>query len=597
MALLRAAAVLLTSHALQALAGTQPWHGPYQGSSYSRPNGYPTTSASASAGTASCGYPGGGPTATIDAGVVIGTTTSLPAATASVNKFLGVPFAKSPPIRFAPPESPGSFSAPINATAWSPACIQQFTYPLVSQQFTELVFNNPAPVESEDCLYLNVYAPSTPAPADGRTVMVWIYGGSLQFGNAGQQVYDGSAFASYEDVIVVTTNYRTNVFGFPSSPELPVTGHNLGFLDQRFALDWVQRNIQAFGGSPDKVTIFGESAGAFSVDAMLTSFPANSTPPFRGAILESGQYSYRYVPYTSSEPAWDQLSAALGCPGSYSSNLTCVRAANATLIQTIIDEQVLEFNPSPDNVTLVTHPAQQRLSGDIAYIPVLGGSNAQEGRVFTVGQNDTAAYLESFTSNNTAFAAALEAAYPLGQTGLETPYDQISQIFTDFVFQCAAAKWANDTAAIGIPAWRYYFNSSFANTQAYPDLGVYHSSEIPIVFGTFMATNTTTQEYALSRSMMSTWARFAKNPAGGPGWNGIGTGGGGAVLVGAYDVEVGGVYVGANASVVSGAWDLGVFGNRLDTMGSGVTIIDQYEVDFRCGVYNAVYEAFAGITG
>jgi len=79
-----------------------------------------------------------------------------------------------------------------------------------SQEFTEAVFNNPAPVESEDCMYLNVYAPSTPAPADGRTVMFWIYGGSLQFGNAGQPAYDGSWFASYEDVIVVTTNYRTN---------------------------------------------------------------------------------------------------------------------------------------------------------------------------------------------------------------------------------------------------------------------------------------------------------------------------------------------------------------------------------------------------
>jgi len=158
----------------------------------------------------SCSYLGGGPTATIDAGVVLGTTTSLPAATATVNKFLGIPFAKSPPERFSPPESPGKFSKPINATAWSPACIQQFVYPKASQEFVEHVFNNPAPAESEDCLYLNVYAPSTPAPADGRTVMFWIYGGSLQFGNAGQHAYDGSWFASYEDVIIVTTNYRTN---------------------------------------------------------------------------------------------------------------------------------------------------------------------------------------------------------------------------------------------------------------------------------------------------------------------------------------------------------------------------------------------------
>lgn len=210
--------------------------------------------------------------------------------------------------------------------------------------------------------------------------MFWIYGGSLQFGNAGQPTYDGSAFAAYEDVVVVTTNYRTNVFGFPSSPELPVTGHNLGFLDQRFALEWVQRNIHAFGGDPDKVTIFGESAGAFSVDALLTSFPKGSSPPFRAAILESGQYSYRPTPDVSSVPAWYNLTSELGCPGHYSSNLSCVRAANASTIRTIINENELDFNPIADNITLVAHPAQMRTSGNIANIPVMGGTNAQEGR-------------------------------------------------------------------------------------------------------------------------------------------------------------------------------------------------------------------------
>ena len=112
--------------------GPKPWHGPHS----------------------SCGYPGGGPTATIDSGVVIGTTTSLPAATATVNKFLSVPFAKSPPTRFAPPESPGTFSEPIIAKEWSPACIQQFMYPKEAYEFTRAVFNNPPPEESEDCLYV-----------------------------------------------------------------------------------------------------------------------------------------------------------------------------------------------------------------------------------------------------------------------------------------------------------------------------------------------------------------------------------------------------------------------------------------------------------
>ncbi|KAK4555192.1 hypothetical protein LTR86_007488 [Recurvomyces mirabilis] len=557
--------------------------------------GWPSASQAALKPT--CGYPGGGPTATIDAGVVVGTTTSLPAATASINKFLGVPFAKSPPTRFAPPQSPGTLKSPIKATAWSPACIQQFVYPLASQQFTEAVFNNPAPKESEDCLYLNVYAPSTPAPADGRAVMFWIYGGALEFGNAGQPAYDGSWFASYEDVIVVTANYRTNVFGFPSSPELATTGHNLGFLDQRFALDWVQRNIAAFGGSPNKVTIFGESAGAFSIDALLTSYPKSVTPPFRGAILESGQYSYRSAPFTSSVPAWDALSAALGCPGKYSSNLTCVKAASATDIQTIIDKQSLLFPPSPDNVTLVANPAKQRLSGNIARIPVMGGTNTQEGRAFAVGQTNTTAFLQTLFGPNPALISAVEAIYPIGSAGISNVYDQTSAIFTDYIFQCPQAKWANDTAALGIPTWRYLFNASFANTQAYPGLGVYHSSEIEIVFSTYNTANTTTQEYALSNAMRGAWARFAKNPVGGPGWNAVGTGAAGQVLSGASSAVAGGVLLGADGEIVNGTFDLGLWGNRDDALGAGITVIDQKEVDYRCGVFEAILDAIAGTTG
>ena len=170
------------------------------------------------------------------------------------------------------------------------------------------------------------------------------------------------------------------MFGFPASPELPVTGRNLGFLDQRFALEWVQRNIHAFGGDPSKVTIFGESAGGFSVDALLTSYPKNSKPPFRAAILQSGQYSYRAGPRASSEPAWNNLTASLRCPGTFRSNLTCVRAANATEVKRIIEVNSLIFNPTADNYTLVENPAVRRLSGNVSHVPVLIGSNSQEGR-------------------------------------------------------------------------------------------------------------------------------------------------------------------------------------------------------------------------
>lgn len=252
--------------------------------------------------------------------------------------------------------------------------------PEAVSQFTRAVFNTPAPAESEDCLYLNVFAPSTPASSEGRSVLFWIYGGALEFGNAGNPAYDGSLLAAYQDVIVVTANYRTNVFGFATSPELPLDKQNLGFLDQRLGLDWVQRNIHSFGGNPEKVTLFGESAGAFSIDALLTSYGKYSHPPFRGAILESGQISYNPQPRPSSVPAWYQLSAAFGCPGTFGSNVTCLRNVSATDIQSYIDKNSLTFNFVRDNVTAVSDPAQRRLRGEIARIPVLVGSNSQEGR-------------------------------------------------------------------------------------------------------------------------------------------------------------------------------------------------------------------------
>jgi carboxylesterase type B len=333
------------------------------------------------------------------------------------------------------------------------------------------------------------------------------------------------------------------VFGFPSSPDLPVTGENLGFLDQRLALDWVQRNIAAFGGDPGKVTIFGESAGGFSVDALLTSYNSSVTPPFRGAILESGQIGYKTPATGSPYTGWLGLAAALECPGNFTSNLTCIRSANATYIKSILDTQGLAFNPIVDNVTLVENPVTQRRSGDIARVPVLAGTNAQEGRVFVIGQNDSVGYLQTLFGSNASLLAQAEAAYGPDQfPSTYTGYDILAQIFTESVFQCPQAAMVNDSAFTRIPTWRYYFNASFTNTQFAPNLGAYHSSEIGIVFRTFPNVDTTTQEYALTQYMQNVWARFAKNPQGGPGWDAVDVGIATDILVGPNGTEVGGLY-------------------------------------------------------
>lgn len=295
-----------------------------------------------------------------------------------------------------------------------------------------------------------------------------------------------------------------------------MTERNLGFLDQRLALDWVQRNIAAFGGDPAKVTIFGESAGAASVDELVTTMP--DKPPFRAAIMESGQTSFYINHNNSNHNSWTALVAGLNC-STASDQLECVRAAPASAIKSIEEHEALPFTPVSDNVTQLEYPEAARIAGDIARVPILTGTNANEGRVFVYGQNDTAAYLTQFLHGvPQSLISTIIAAYPIPSPEITDMFEQLAQIYTDFAFQCPAGLLANDSIKSGIPTWRYYFNATFANTQVLPDLGVYHSSEIPLVFGTYPQVNATAEEMRLSEYMQTAWATFAKNPMGGPSW-------------------------------------------------------------------------------
>ncbi|KFY19422.1 hypothetical protein V493_07969, partial [Pseudogymnoascus sp. VKM F-4281 (FW-2241)] len=442
------------------------------------------------------------PTATVEGGKLVGTTTSLLAATATVNQFLGVPFATAE--RFSMPSKVKKWKKKLDASKRRPSCMQQFNYPESTRNFTMGMYNNPPPEESEDCLTLNIFAPSTPAPPGGYPVLFWIYGGSLTFGYSGNAGYDGSAFASYEDTIVVATNYRTNVFGFPNSPELPVKEQNLGLHDQHAALTWVQRNIKSFNGNPKKVTIFGESAGAFSVDALVTSSP--SRPPFRAAIMQSGVTTLgTFMAGDAKGPeTWAKLVAAVGCSGA-KSPLKCVRKVPALKIKDVIERANLGFNPVRDGVTLVSDPSGARRARKIADVPVMIGSTSQEAKVFTIGQNDLDAYLAS-TFHVPALAAAIKRAYAIGSPGIENDNDAISAIYTDLVFTCPASATSSLSSTAGYQTHRFYFNASFANLQPPGlDLGVFHSSEISLVFSTYPKTGAAAAQEALSNYMRGAW--------------------------------------------------------------------------------------------
>ncbi|PVH89071.1 Carboxylesterase [Cadophora sp. DSE1049] len=503
----------------------------------------------------------GNPVAVISNGIIIGTTASLPAAT-PINKYLGIPFAKSPPVRFSPPTSASPWSEPLNATAFAPSCIQQVN----SGSFLSNYSNTISPIanESEDCLYLNIFQPGGVPPSNGWPVMIWIYGGGLAFGSSSLPVYDGSNFAAYEDVILVSFNYRLNVFGFPAAPDLPQNETNLGYLDQRYALEWVQDNIDSFGGDPEKVTIFGESSGAISVDSILIAPP--SPLPFRAAIIQSGNIIGQNLGNLGADTTrgWLTLVSALNCSAA-NDTLPCVRRAPASTIKRIIQEGSLSFNPVVDNMTFVSSATRSRTSGRAAQVPLVVGSTANEGTLFTYGQNNLTAFIQSTFTLLPQIQSLVTQSYRVGSPGIANESQAISQIFTEIGVQCPLALLANQSTAAGNPTWRYYYNATFENLSPVPGLGVYHSSELPLVFGTYPRDEATAQQEALSQFMRGAWARFARNPLQGPGWG----------KVGSFD-----------------GTDLGV----LESFGaSGVEVVDPQKtiLDARCALYSALY-SFVG---
>jgi carboxylesterase type B len=338
------------------------------------------------------------------------------------------------------------------------------------------------------------------------------------------------------------------------SPQLPLAERNLGFLDQRLALNWTVENIHAFGGDPTKITIFGQSAGGVSVDELITTIPQN--PPFRAAIMQSGQTSIYINHNNSNTEPWDALMEVLNC-SSAGDVLACARSAKASTLKNIVEKTPLYFSPVSDNVTQLEFPEAARVAKKVAQVPILLGTTADEGRFFTFGQTNTTAFLSQTFPGLPMLWSAIEKAYPLGSSPqLASEYLVNAAITGDLQFQCPCAIVANDSEATAIPAWRYLYNATFPNTQfpQFPSLGVYHGSEIVMVFGTYPEAGATKEEVQLSREMQKAWADFAKNPMAGPGWK---------------------EYPHVNVLESS----------------SQEKIVNAKTLDARCGVYREVYEA------
>ncbi|KAG9330469.1 hypothetical protein JZ751_024374 [Albula glossodonta] len=484
-----------------------------------------------------------------------------------VTAFLGIPFAEPPlgkyRFRKAKPKQP--WTGVLEANTFPNACYQSVdtTYP----GFPGTEMWNPNREMSEDCLYLNVWVPSPPKPQN-LTVMVWIYGGGFYSGSSSLDVYDGRYLAHTEQVVVISMNYRVGAFGFlalPGSTEVP---GNVGLLDQRLAFHWVQENIQAFGGNPRQVTIFGESAGGASVGLHLLS--PDSRPLFTRAIMQSGVPNCPWATVGPSEARRRAtlLAQLLGCPPGNDTELAaCLRAQPP---QDLIAQewQVLPYSslfrfsfvPMVDGVVLPDTPEAMLSSGDFKDTEILLGVNQDEGSFFLLygapgfsKDNDSLISRRDFLegvrlSVPHASDIALEAVILLYTDWMDEDdprknRDAMDDIVGDHNVICPLQHFAGTYtkrhallsqpggvaagvgtgSAGGVPnnsgggssqggVYLYLFDHRASNLPWPEWMGVIHGYEIEFVFGLPLekSLNYTAQEEELSRRMMRYWANFAR---------------------------------------------------------------------------------------
>jgi para-nitrobenzyl esterase len=423
-----------------------------------------------------------------------------------VRAFVGVPFAAPPvgPLRWKPPQPVAGWEAPRAATSYGAQCMQPGRSK--TSVYYEYAGDQPS---SEDCLFLNVWAPAETRDSK-LPVMVWIYGGGFQQGSAANPVFDGSRLAA-RGVVVVSINYRVGIFGFMAHPELSAespqhASGNYGLLDLVAGLQWVKRNAAAFGGDPSNVTIFGQSAGAAAVTYLYAS--PLSRGLFAQGIAESFGFANKTMPsLATAEASGKALSEK-------------VAAANLAALREVPAEKLLEtrvgMSPIVDGYFLPANPYTVFSEGKEVPVPLMAGWNDDEGNTFPHAKT-LSAYQDWMRRKYPDTADRLLTLYAAQND--EEAKGANKLLVRDGLFAWGPWSAVRLHAKNNLPAFLYHFShpqplragASYDEIDSAAGLGTFHSSEYPYIFGTLDVLNRdwTGVDRAISENLQAYWVAYA----------------------------------------------------------------------------------------